>query len=128
MLRQHEIEIRVRYKETDGQGRVHHANYFVWFEMGRVEQLRESGFDYRKLESEGTLFVVYDIQCRYYLPAVYDDLLTLSTKTVKVTPTRIYHEYNLKRGDDLICTAASILACVNMEGRVRKLPDWVIES
>ena len=53
MFSEHEIQFRVRYQETDAQGRVHHANYFTYFEMGRVEQLRAAGYDYRRLEEEG---------------------------------------------------------------------------
>ena len=82
MIEQHEIQIRVRYQETDVQGRVHHANDFTYFEQGRVELLRAAGFDYRRLEAAGTLLVVAEIACQYYLPASYDDLLTLRTTTV----------------------------------------------
>ena len=53
MLRHHEIEIRVRYQETDGQGRLHHANYLTFFELGRTELLRAAGYDYRQIEAEG---------------------------------------------------------------------------
>lgn len=125
LLKTHQIDIRVRYKETDGQGRVHHGNYFTYFEMGRVEQLRASGWDYRRLEEEGTLMVVYDISCRYYLPAFYDDLLILTTMTTKTTHTRIYHEYEIHRGDERIVKANSVLACIDRAGRVRRMPEWV---
>ena len=125
MLREHEIEIRVRYQETDAQGRVHHANFFTYFEMGRVEQLRASGYDYRKLEEQGVLMVVYDIGCRYVMPACYDDLLKLRTTTKRVTATRIFHEYLVTRADDLIVKAHSTLACVNRDGQVQRLPEWL---
>ena len=125
MLRQHQIEIRVRYQETDAQGRVHHANYFTYFEMGRVEQLRASGYDYRKLEEQGILMVVYEIRCRYITPACYDDILTLRTTTKRITATRIFHEYLVTRDDDVIVKAQSTLACVNRDGRVRRLPEWL---
>ena len=74
---QHEIEIRVRYQETDGQGRVHHANYLTWFELGRVELLRAMGHSYRELEEAGIYLVVAEASLRYYLPAVFDDILRL---------------------------------------------------
>lgn len=126
MQREHEIQIRVRYKETDGQGRVHHANYFVWFEMGRVEMLRAAGYDYRKLEAEGTLLVVHKISAQYVLPAFYDDLLTLRTRLIRITPARCEQEYELYRDNDLLAKGASTLACVTRTGRVRTIPDWLV--
>ena len=125
MITEHEIEIRVRYKETDGQGRVHHANYFTYFEMGRVEQLRASGYDYKKLEEQGIMLVVQKITCQYMLPASYDDILVLQTKTVRVTPARVEHEYRVLREGILIAKANSTLACVDRTGKVRRMPKWI---
>ncbi len=73
MLRQHEIQIRVRYQETDGQARVHHANYFTYFELARTEILRASGMSYRQVEEAGYHLVVAEIGCEYFLPANFDD-------------------------------------------------------
>src|SRR5438270_6416632 len=89
---QHEIEIRVRYQETDGQGRVHHANYLTWFELGRVELLRSLGHEYRKLEAAGVMLVVAEMNVRYYLPAFFDDVLTVRTSTLKAKGARIEHQ------------------------------------
>ena len=134
MLKEHEIEIRVRYKETDAQGRVHHGNYFTYFEMGRVEQLRAAGYDYRKLEEQGVLMVVYDISCRYHAGACYDDLLKLKTTTTRITATRIFHDYLITRdlvthgkevGEEVIVKGKSTLACVNRAGDVQRLPEWM---
>ena len=80
---QHEIEIRVRYQETDGQGRVHHANYLTWFELGRVELLRAMGHSYRELEQVGIYIVVAEAALRYHLPAFFDDVLQLRTTAVR---------------------------------------------
>ncbi|HEY6563907.1 MAG TPA: thioesterase family protein [Pirellulaceae bacterium] len=126
MLREHAIEFRVRYKETDAQGRVHHANYFTYFEMGRVEQLRAAGYDYRQLEAEGVLLVIHKVTCHFRIPAAYDDLVRLTTRIVRITPARIEHEYRLEREGTLLATATSVLACVNREGQVRRMPDWMI--
>ncbi len=126
MNRQHEIQLRVRYQETDAQGRVHHANYFTYFEMGRVEQLREAGVQYGDLEREGTFLVVHDIQCRYRQPANYDDVLTLRTIIERITPARVEHRYELFRGQDIIATGRSVLACIDRTGKVRRIPDWMI--
>ena len=125
MIAEHRITFRVRYQETDAQGRVHHANYFTYFEMGRVEQLRASGYDYRRLEEDGTLMVVYDINCRYFEGAKYDDVLTLTTRTVRVTAARVFHEYEVHREEVLIAKGTSILACVDRSGAVRRMPEWM---
>ncbi len=83
MLRQHDVQIRVRYQETDGQARLHHANYFTYFEQGRTELLRAAGMSYLQVEQAGYLLVVVEIGCEYFLPAGFDDLLTVRTTVVR---------------------------------------------
>ena len=95
--RQHQIEIRVRYNETDGQGRVHHAQYLNFFERGRIELLRSMGHNYRDLESSGLLLVVTEMNVRYLGAAVFDDLLLLDTRVVKSKGVRIEHSYRIVR-------------------------------
>ena len=126
MLNQHETQIRVRYQETDAQGRVHHANYFTYFEQGRVELLRAAGYDYRRLEAEGYLLVVAEISCQYYLPASYDDLLTLRTTTVAARGARVEHRYEVLRGGELLAVGRSVVACVNRSGKVTRLPKFLL--
>ena len=125
MIREHEIEIRVRYHDTDAQGRVHHGAYINYFETGRVELLRATGRSYNSLEAEGILLVVADLKVQYYLPAIYDDLLVLRTETVKAKGARILHDYRLTRGEDLIVEGQTTVACVNREGKIQRLPDWL---
>ena len=125
MIREHEIDIRVRYHDTDAQGRVHHGAYINYFETGRVELLRATGRSYKSLEDEGILLVVADLKVQYYLPAIYDDLLVLRTETVKAKGARIQHEYRLTRGEDLIVEGQTTVACVNREGKIQRLPDWL---
>lgn len=125
MLTRHEIQIRVRYQETDAQARVHHANYITYFEQGRVELLRAAGFSYKRLEEEGILLVVAEVQCRYFAPAQYDDLLRLVTTTVKAKGARIEHHYELYRDEQLIVEGSTIVGCVDRTGRVRRLPTWL---
>jgi acyl-CoA thioester hydrolase len=124
----HEIEFRVRYQETDGQGRVHHANYFSWFETGRVELLRAGGWSYKKLEELGVMLVVADIHCRYFRPAEFDDLLRLATTTVRARGARIDQEYRVYRGDDLLAQAKSTVACIDRSGKLQRLPEWLVEQ
>ena len=125
MIREHEIEIRVRYHDTDAQGRVHHGAYINYFETGRVELLRATGRSYKSLEDEGILLVVADLKVQYYLPAIYDDQLVLRTETVKAKGARILHDYRLTRGEDLIVEGQTTVACVNREGKIQRLPDWL---
>jgi acyl-CoA thioester hydrolase len=124
---QHEIEIRVRYQETDGQGRVHHANYLTWFELGRVELLRAAGHSYRELEEAGIFLVVADVRIQYYLPAFFDDVLRLVTTTVAAKGARIEHRYQVFRGEELLAEGSTTVACVSREGRVTRLPKWLLE-
>lgn len=125
MIREHEIDIRVRYHDTDAQGRVHHGAYINYFETGRVELLRATGRSYKSLEDAGILLVVADLKVQYYLPAIYDDLLVLRTETVKAKGARILHDYRLTRGEDLIVEGQTTVACVNREGKIQRLPDWL---
>lgn len=121
----HEIEIRVRYQETDGQRRVHHANFITYFEIGRTEMLRSQGLTYREFEAAGLFLVVADISCRYVAPAEYDDLLLLRTRVEKLGAAHVRHGYELQRGPTLIATGTSTVVCVDREGRVRRLPAWM---
>ncbi len=96
-----ETRIRVRYAETDQMGVVYHANYFVWFEVGRVELLRQLGFSYRDMEqNDGYGIAVIDARCRYKAPARYDDELLLRTRIKYVRETMVQFDYELLRADD----------------------------
>lgn len=125
MLTEHEFELRVRYQETDAQGRVHHANYLTWFELGRVELLRAAGHSYKSLEAAGIHLVVADITCRYYQGAEFDDLLRIRTTTTSAKGARIEHAYRIFRDDALIADGNSTVACIDGSGRVTRLPAWL---
>lgn len=128
MLKQHEIEIRVRYQESDPMGYLHHANYFTYFEMGRTELLRASGGNYRKMEAEGMLVVVVKAECRFHRPARYDDVLTLRTTISRVTRAKIEHHYELFRGHERLATGHVTLGVVDREGNIQPVPDWMLEE
>ena len=123
MTQQHEINIRVRYSETDAMGFLHHSNYFSYFEMGRTELLRAGGGTYREIEERGLFFVVAKISCAFKSPARYDDELTLRTILTKAGPVKLEHSYELFRGDQLLATGQSVLACIDREGRVQRIPE-----
>lgn len=121
----HQTEIRVRYQETDAQGRVHHANYVKYFEIGRVEMLRASGISYRQLEKSGIMLVVTDLKCQFFTGARYDDLLTLTTKIKKSRGVRIQHTYEMTHKGELVVSGETTVASVNPEGQVVRLPQWL---
>lgn len=123
MLTEHEIEIRVRYCETDAMGFLHHGNHVNFYEMGRTELLRAQGGNYREIEESGLFLVVVKLVCNYHSPARYDDLLRVVTRVEKVSAAKIEHSYRMFRGETLIASASSILACVDREGRVQRIPE-----
>ncbi len=118
-----EIEIRVRYAETDRMGLLHHANHLVYFEQGRTELLRAQGFAYRDIEDQGFYLVLTRVQVRYRRPAHYDDLLTLRTTVVRTTLVKIEHKYELLRGGELLSEGETTLGCVGRDGKVTPLPE-----
>jgi acyl-CoA thioester hydrolase len=124
MLREHEIEFRVRYQETDPMGFLHHGYYFTYFEIGRTELLRAAGGNYRQMEEQGLLVVVVRAECRFHRPARYDDVLRLRTTVVRVTPAKIEHEYRLFRGEELLAVGNVTLAVIDRAGKVQRVPDY----
>jgi len=121
----HDLEIRVRYQETDGQRRVHHANYLTYFEAGRTEMLRAIGRSYRELEEAGLFLVVSQVRIDYHAPALFDDLLTLTTRVEKAGAAHVVHAYEVRRGATLLVTGSTTVVCVDGSGRVRRLPAWL---
>jgi acyl-CoA thioester hydrolase len=124
-MRPGEITIRVRYAETDRMGLLHHANYLVYFEQGRTELLRQSGRSYKDVEDEGFFLVLVKMEVRYRLPARYDDVLTLRTTVTRTTQVRIEHRYELLREGVLLAEGSSTLACVDREGKLQAIPEWL---
>jgi acyl-CoA thioester hydrolase len=120
-----EIQIRVRYAETDRMGLLHHANFLIYFEQGRTELLRSLGVSYKDLEDQGYYLVLTRVEVRYRSPARYDDLLTLRTTVVKTTAVRIDHQYELFRDGVLLAEGSTTLGSVDRNGRVQPLPDFL---
>ena len=122
----HEIEIRVRYYETDGQGYVHHANYLQYFELARVDQLLAMGYDYADLERDGIILVVKKLAVSFHKPSRFGDTLRLQIRTVRAQGARIDHEYRVLRGNELVAEGQTTLACIDREGQVQRLPDFLM--
>jgi acyl-CoA thioester hydrolase len=96
----HETRLRVRYAETDQMGVVYHSNHLIWFEVGRVELMREMGFSYRDMEREdGRFIAVAEVKCRYRAPAYYDEEIVIRTRLKNVRESVVVFSYELVRAD-----------------------------
>lgn len=101
-----ETRLRVRYVETDQMGVVYHSNYLIWFEVGRVEFLRQLGFTYRDMEREdGCYIAVVDARCRYKVPARYDDQILVRTSFKNLRASLIHFGYEVFREPDMALLA-----------------------
>lgn len=120
-----ELDIRVRYAETDQMRVAHHASYLVWFEAGRTEFIRACGRSYAQLEEDGWLLVVIEAHCRYRRPARYDEVLRLRTRLRELGPARLSFGYELLHAADgaAIADGWTVHAAVDRTGRVRRLPE-----
>jgi len=121
--------IRVRYAETDQMGVVYHANYLVWFEIGRTDLLRQLGWTYREMEAEGVQLPVIEAHCSYERPARYDDEIEIRTTGRLVSPVRLEFEYEAIRRADGCLTARgrTMHAAVTAAGRPCRLPARIRE-
>ncbi|HEX3437888.1 MAG TPA: thioesterase family protein [Pseudacidobacterium sp.] len=120
------VSLRVRYAETDQMGVVYHANYFVWFEMGRVEFLRQLGFDYKQMEiADDCHLPVVAATCRYKAPARYDDQLTVETRIKAMRSGVVKFVYQLLRpnsdGSQLLAEAETTHVVVDGKMQRRQL-------
>jgi acyl-CoA thioester hydrolase len=121
----HETEIRVRYAETDKMGVVYHANYLVWFEIGRTEYCRARGFAYRDMEEQdGAFLVVAESYCRYKSPAFYDDELVVRTRVTELRKRSLRFGYEIIRlaDDKVLAEGETTHVVTDAENRVRSFP------
>lgn len=126
----HEFTVRVRYAETDQMGVVYHGNYAQYFEMGRVEWLRNLGVSYKSMEEAGIMLPVVSLSMNYKKPAKYDDLLRVRTIFKKQQGVKIEFDYEIyNENDELLTTGYSMLVFVDMKtGRPVSPPDYVKEK
>jgi acyl-CoA thioester hydrolase len=121
-----ETRIRVRYAETDQMGVVYHANHFIWFEVGRVEFLRQCGFSYKDMEREDDCFIaVVDAQCRYRAPVHYDDEFVVRTYLKHVREKLIRFAYELRKAEtgELLAEGETTHIVANSAMKPRTLPE-----
>jgi len=121
-----EVRLRVRYAETDQMGVVYHANHFIWFEVGRVELLRQFGFSYRDMEQhDGCFIAVVDARCRYKAPVRYDDEVIVRTQLKNVRESLVHFGYELVRVSDgmLLAEGETTHLVTDAEMKVRAIPE-----
>jgi len=121
-----ETRIRVRYAETDQMGVVYHSNHFIWFEVGRVELLRQLGFSYKDMEQHDDCFIaVVDARCRYKAPVHYDDEVVVRTYLKHVREKVIQFGYELRSVGDgrLLAEGETTHIVANSQMKPRKLPE-----
>ena len=108
-------------------GVVYYANYFVWFEIGRTDLLRSSGWSYRDLEADGISLPVIQAECEYRQPARYDDEIDIRTTGALISPVRVEFNYELVRLSDnvALATGRTVHAALDRAGRPRRLPPNV---
>jgi acyl-CoA thioester hydrolase len=117
----------VRYAETDKMGVVYYAHYFVWFEVGRTDLLRQAGWSYREMEADGFALPVVEAHCDYRQSARYDDDLDVVTEGALVSPVRVRFEYQITRASDaaVLATGNTVHASVDANGKPCRLPERV---
>ncbi len=127
---EHIIPLRIRYGESDQMGYAHHGNYAQYFEMGRMELLRNLGISYKKMEEEGIILPVYSINTRFIKPAKFDDLLSLKTILRKTPSARIIFEYEIyNEKNELITTGETVLVFVDTaKNRPIKIPENILKK
>ena len=122
----HETTVRVRYAETDRMGVVYHANYLVWFEIGRTEFCRARGFSYREMEENGEAYlVVAESYCRYKAPAYYDDELVVRTHVTELRRRSVRFGYEIIRPatSQIIAEGETGHVVTDSKGKVCSMPD-----
>jgi acyl-CoA thioester hydrolase len=123
---EHELELRVRYAETDQMGVVYHANYLVWCEIGRTELIREiAGVSYARLEEEGVALAVSELSIRYHGAAKYDNRIRVRTRLTETRSRSVTFEYVISNAEtnQKLASARTVLIALDPRGRPAVMPD-----
>jgi acyl-CoA thioester hydrolase len=128
-MKEHEVEVRVRYSETDQMGVVYHGSYVPYFEIGRVEWLRNKGISYKSLEESGIALPIVSMHLNYKKPARYDDLLTVKTKFKSYSLVKIEFDCELlSEQNELLTTAHFILVFIDVKtGKPIVPPQYILD-
>jgi len=123
-------EYRILYGDTDTMGQAYYANYLKWFEIGRAEYFRLRGFSYKEVEERGYFLPVIEAYCKYYQPAVYDDIILIATKFSVERRIRLRFDYEIyKKGGDepLVATGYTVHVCLNDKKKPVRPPAFIID-
>jgi acyl-CoA thioester hydrolase len=126
-----ETKLRVRYAETDQMGVAYHSNHLIWFEVGRVELMRQMGFSYRDMERDEDRFIaVAEVTCRYRAPARYDEEVVVRTRLKHVRKSVIVFSYELVRSEDgeLLAEGETAHVVTDSEMTVAALPEKYLKA
>ena len=126
-----ETRLRVRYAETDQMGMVYHSNHFIWFEVGRVELLRQMGFSYRDMESQDNRFIaVAEATCRDRAPARYDEEVLVRTRLKSARDSMVHFGYELVRLSDgaLLAEGETTHIVTDAQMKIAVLPDKYLNA
>lgn len=125
-IEHHDTTVRVRYAETDQMGVVYHANYLIWFEVGRVELMRALGIEYKRMEVEDDChIVVVEVRCHYHAPARYDEVLRVRTRISESRNRTIRFSYEVLRDSDqaLLAEGETLHVICGSNGKPKLLPE-----
>jgi acyl-CoA thioester hydrolase len=122
-------DVKVRFAETDAQGIVHNSNYFIWFEVARVEYLERYAGGYQRLRDLGVEALVLETYVRYLQPARFDDRLVVHARCLDVRGARFRYEYAIERDGELLADGWTAHATVDAETmRPTRVPAWLMEA
>ena len=125
-IKHHDTTVRVRYAETDQMGVVYHANYLIWFEVGRVELMRALGIEYKRMELDDDChIVVADVRCRYHASALYDEVIRIRTSISESRNRTIRFAYEVFRDsdDELLAIGETLHVICGSNGKPKLLPE-----
>jgi acyl-CoA thioester hydrolase len=128
-MKENKVEVRVRYGETDQMGVVYHGSYVPYFEIGRVEWLRNKGVSYKDMEQNGIALPIVSMHLNYKKPAKYDDLLTINTKLKSYSGVKIEFDCEIRNeNEELLTTAHFILVFVDVNsGKPISPPQYILD-
>ena len=124
----HRFTLRVFYEDTDMAGIVYHANYLKFIERARSDALRERGVDQNAMRGDGLVFVVRSMECDWLAPARYEDLLTVTTETVRIKRASAALRQCVLRGDETLFRAEVLIACMGLAGGPQRIPAAAAEA
>jgi acyl-CoA thioester hydrolase len=129
-LRNFDVEIRVHFPDVDSMGIVYHTNYIKWFEIGRIELLRNNGVIYKQFAERGYHLPLTEVYCNYLLPARYDEIVVVETSLELVRGASMRFTYVIWDVDkkERFVEGYTVHACTNTSGKMARIPSDIIEK